>query len=92
MTSPSPSKPRARKKSRATISLSQAVNYFRVPGSGNHPTRSLLIYHMNTKRLKPDKRVPLPAGGFVYGFSRSTLQAFARVVGWAYCSPEKDEA
>jgi len=90
MTSSSPSKPRAKRarKSLATVSLTQAVNYFRVPGSGNKPTRSLLIYHMNTGHLKADKRVSLPTGGYAYGFKRSTLQTFARATGWLYVAPE----
>lgn len=65
------------------VSLSGAAAYFRVPGSGNPPSRGLLLYHLRTGALVPDKVTELPAQK-VYGFTPATLRAFARVVGWQY--------
>lgn len=64
------------------ISLAGARKHFRV--NGNEPTRSNMLYHLSTGKLKPNRTIKLPTGGKQYGFTRSRLQAFARVVGWEY--------
>lgn len=80
--SPSPAMRRKTRRGVKMISLSAARKHFRV--NGTEPTRSNLLYHLGTGKLKPNKTTTLPTGGKNYGFTRSRLQAFARVVGWEY--------
>lgn len=68
------------------LSLTSARNHLRVPGSGNPPSVTLLLYHINTsKRLKPNATLEALIGTRKsYAFTRKRLQEFARVVGWQY--------
>lgn len=86
-----PTTPTRKRRPVPLVSLSGACAYFRNPRSGNPPSRGNLSYHLETGALKPDKKTALPTGGFVYGFKRSTLQDFARSVGWTYVPKQVDE-
>ena len=82
-TSPTMRRRPSGKRAPKLISLSGAQKHFRV--NGKMPTRSNLFYHLSTSgKLKPNKTTALPTGGNHYGFTRSRLQAFARLVGWEY--------
>lgn len=72
------------------ISLRGSCKFFRLPRRDGPPTLGLMLYHLRAKNLVSDSQIVKtfgPYGAYIrreFGFTRATLQKFARAQGWTY--------
>lgn len=72
------------------ISLRGSCKFFRLPHRDGPPTLGLMLYHIRAKNLVADSQTVKTFGrdgAYIrreFGFTRATLQKFARAQGWTY--------